>query len=324
MSSRTPQPRNTPDDAPEPRDSGSSPSSTDAAASALEHGARLAASSADFFQQFAKVLTGIAALIGAAGVILGDGQVRTIAVAAVIAGVLGVAWLISLSSKGPRSAYRTDVSLERSMFRGLIPFQDGDALPRREQECTLLYTIVTDRDFRVGVLYGEPACGKTSLLRAGFVPRLRARAEKRWTPLYVVAPAAGGPEAIQNLIRDELEGTLGLSDPAEQLEVLLARGAKRDGPIVVICDQFEQFLLGRASREERAVFLSWVAKCVASEHLPVRFVFALQRGFEDLAHELEGYLGRTIRGQDQLTLRRFTPDQARDVLATWPPPTVSR
>src|SRR5262249_3712255 len=59
-------------------------------------------------------------------------------------------------------------------FRGLLPFQeaDRDHFYGRDSDTLLMLKKVTSPEFRFGVLYGDSGCGKTSLLRAGVLPRL--------------------------------------------------------------------------------------------------------------------------------------------------------
>src|SRR4029077_17759362 len=68
-------------------------------------------------------------------------------------------------------------------FRGLLPFQEADRsrFYGRETETAALFELIRHGDFRFGVLFGESGCGKTSLLRAGMLPRLW---EEGYVPIY--------------------------------------------------------------------------------------------------------------------------------------------
>src|SRR5213078_4153226 len=60
-------------------------------------------------------------------------------------------------------------------FRGLLPFQeaDRDRFYGRDIDIAAVLEKVIHRQFRFGVLYGDSGCGKTSLIQAGILPRLR-------------------------------------------------------------------------------------------------------------------------------------------------------
>jgi len=85
-------------------------------------------------------------------------------------------------------------------LRGLLPFEEADALPGRARDVQELYTLVVSGVFRFGVLWGESGCGKTSLLRAGFIPTLR---ENEFLPLYIPRPTKDPQQAIRIALEKE-------------------------------------------------------------------------------------------------------------------------
>ena len=93
--------------------------------------------------------------------------------------------------------------------------------------------------FRVGLLYGPSGCGKTSLVKAGVLPRLDASV----TSLYVEATADETEVSLLQLIRHKvpsLPPELSLADSFAWLR--RDSGAALRGKIVVVLDQFEQWL----------------------------------------------------------------------------------
>jgi formylglycine-generating enzyme required for sulfatase activity len=102
----------------------------------------------------------------------------------------------------------------------------------------------------VGVLYGPSGCGKSSLVRAGLLPRLDASIFK----LYFEASADDTESRLsRRLVRHfpELEP---LSTLHERLAaVRRGAGPPRGHKMLVVVDQFEQWLHGRGESDRRAL-----------------------------------------------------------------------
>lgn len=83
--------------------------------------------------------------------------------------------------RGARAVPVTD--FHGGAFLGLSPFQesDRDRFYGREDDTKALVEMTCRASFRFGVLYGDSGAGKTSLVTAGLMPRLR---ETGRLPLY--------------------------------------------------------------------------------------------------------------------------------------------
>ena len=57
-------------------------------------------------------------------------------------------------------------------IRGLLPYDRDDPLPARDRAVKEFSELLTRTSFRLFALSGPPGCGKTSLIRAGLLPRL--------------------------------------------------------------------------------------------------------------------------------------------------------
>jgi formylglycine-generating enzyme required for sulfatase activity len=100
--------------------------------------------------------------------------------------------------------------------------------------------------FAVGLLYGPSGCGKSSLVKAGLLPRLAAHV----LPVYVEAtPEETEARLLRGLRRacPALEGGLDLVDTVDALR--RGRGLPPGHKVVLILDQFEQWLHGRRAEE---------------------------------------------------------------------------
>lgn len=133
---------------------------------------------------------------------------------------------------------------------------------------------------RLTVLHARSGAGKTSLLNAGLSPRLiregrlpvyaRTRAYEEDPTLAVkrsVAPPSLGPwpELLPNLSLHEFLGLVCINLSRETRE------------LVIIFDQFEEFLVSLPEPDLRLPFIKTLSDCYEDQSLPVRFVIALRR-----------------------------------------------
>ncbi|MDJ0661996.1 MAG: hypothetical protein QNJ42_21295 [Crocosphaera sp.] len=77
---------------------------------------------------------------------------------------------------------------EQIAIKGLRAFTKEDAEIFRELErntdiknCLLM---LKDREFRIGILYGESGCGKSSFIQAGLIPEL-SKEESEYVGIYI-------------------------------------------------------------------------------------------------------------------------------------------
>jgi WD40 repeat protein/serine/threonine protein kinase len=193
-------------------------------------------------------------------------------------------------------------------FRGLLPFQEADRsrFYGREMETAALFELIRHGDFRFGVLFGESGCGKTSLLRAGLLPRLW---EEGYLPIYCRSYkdplSAARDECRKRSQIDPIEGELAID--------YLRRAAKEiSATLVIICDQFEEFFVSHRSMEEREPFVSFVARCHDDDDLPVKLLVSMRSDFLYLIHaEFGGRIAEPLMSSRLYHLRNF--DEAHAV-----------
>ena len=96
----------------------------------------------------------------------------------------------------------------------------------------------TDKTFAVGLIYGPSGCGKSSLVKAGLLPRLSDAV----LPIYVEATAADTEVRILKQLHKQMPRlSTDLSLP-EACAELRKTGAGRNRKLLIVIDQFEQWL----------------------------------------------------------------------------------
>ncbi|HET9676984.1 MAG TPA: AAA family ATPase [Solirubrobacterales bacterium] len=171
----------------------------------------------------------------------------------------------------------------------------------REKESALV--IGNLRAARLTLLYAESGVGKSSVLRAGAVARLREFAagdvEGRGSPRLVPVvfsswserPVAGLVQAIREAIRPYLADGEAPELPADDLEAALeAAGQALDATVLVILDQFEEYFLYPDEEPEDKRIAAQIARCVNRRDLRANFLISIR---EDAYAEL----GDLFRGK---------------------------
>ncbi len=168
-----------------------------------------------------------------------------------------------------------------------------------------------EKTFRVGLMYGPSGSGKSSLLRAGLLPRL----DRKVVPIWIEATAKDTEFRLLRAIRKQcpdLPIDLGLVDTL----AIMRRGRVLPTPqkLLIVIDQLEQWLNAQRSDEEPELVAA-LRQC-DGEHLQalvsVRddFWLAVSRFMANLQVEL-------VQGKDVLLIDLFDLRHARKVLTAF-------
>jgi hypothetical protein len=213
---------------------------------------------------------------------------------------------IALDAQG---GFRWDAS--RPPFPGLLAFQEEDAAVYfgRDDDIRRLIERLEARRAQGGAklitLLGSSGSGKSSLLRAGVIPRLK-RAGRNWIVVPPIRPAehpidalavtlaaARGPGADWAKMKDDLVR----SDPKHALEDLAndlrVKAGVGEVQILIPVDQAEE-LFGVADPDETRRFLK-ILSGTLSEDLPFMAVMALR---SDFLGELQSATALTARFEE--------------------------
>ena len=139
----------------------------------------------------------------------------------------------------------------RNPFVGPVPFLDDRKLHGRDVECSTLYDLVVAK--RVVLLFSPSGAGKTSLIQAALLPRLRAKLDTLPVARVNRAPGAGEGSANRYVLSvlHSLETRFDEADRIAASELIhltlrsyLERRVSRTGPRprypLVVLDQFEE------------------------------------------------------------------------------------
>lgn len=155
-------------------------------------------------------------------------------------------------------------SHDTDFFPELLPGpRDRDGLPDILRFWkTAIEETEADRTFSVGLIYGPSGCGKSSLVKAGLLPRLTESV----LPIYLEASKDNTEVSLlQSLLKQcpGLQQNLSLKDTL--LNIRLGRGIPFNTKVLIVLDQFEQWLHATPGIED-AGLLHALRQC-DGEHL---------------------------------------------------------
>jgi hypothetical protein len=202
-------------------------------------------------------------------------------------------------------------STSGSLLRSVLPFSDGDRLIGRTAEIQDLLTLVQNPDARLVIVWGPPGTGKTSLLRAGIVPALRAG---NAIPIYLQRPTENLIGALSATFASQcatLPNDLPFRPP--ELEEAVLRALQGRSRVVFILDQFEEFF--RTSGKDTPIsFARWLGECIANPRLRAVFLLAIREDFFARLHHLSPYVLEPTRPSACFELEELTRASGREVL----------
>jgi DNA-binding winged helix-turn-helix (wHTH) protein len=155
--------------------------------------------------------------------------------------------------------------------------QDAPLFFGREPEVEAICSqILAHRSF---ILHGRSGAGKSSIVRAGLMPRLKSQGHSAFVIRSFVDPLAQMAAELSSVMTRDNSSSQ--TPPLDEMIALFAESSPHHSGVFFF-DQFEEFflLLTEASRRR---FIDGVGKLFTNEALPLRLVFALR---EDLLAEM--------------------------------------
>ena len=177
-------------------------------------------------------------------------------------------------------------ALERNPYKGLRPFSEadsGDFFGRDDLIDTLERRI---RETALLVVVGASGSGKSSVVEAGLVPRLRATAHETWEIVEMVP----GTHPFRELARalgqsiDSLRG-----DDLDLLRAVQQVASSETDRYLVVIDQCEELFHSDVDGRDRARFLRNVVEAVEDPYSQLTVVATLRADFYDRAIAEPGF-----------------------------------
>ncbi|MFD2467846.1 nSTAND1 domain-containing NTPase [Amycolatopsis silviterrae] len=190
-----------------------------------------------------------------------------------------------------------------SPYSGLAPFGVADAARFFGREKLVEDVLACLSAQRVAVVVGASGTGKTSLLRAGVVPKLTG-------PAVVLTPGAHPLEECHiHLAR--LAGTPVAAQSTEPrgLHQAVRRCVAEGSELVLVVDQFEEAFTLCADHAERARFIDQLLTAATTAHSGCRVILSVRADFYGDCVEHPA-LSRALR-DGQVTVAPMTADELR-------------
>jgi serine/threonine protein kinase len=204
---------------------------------------------------------------------------------------------------------------DESPYPGLSAFQEDDAdrFFGRAREISRMVARLRDQPL-VGIA-GPSGIGKSSFVRAGVMPALKAPGEAWET--YIVRPGRQPIAALASVLAPLITGSTAdgtratNADAFREHEDLVARlattpgtlgtllrerAARKNTRIVLFVDQFEELYTLVASADERRAFTACLAGAADDATSPVRVIAAIRSDFLDRVGEDRRFLDDLMRG----------------------------
>lgn len=181
----------------------------------------------------------------------------------------------------------------RNPYKGLRPFGEADAADFFGREALtgrLIARLSEPRaEARFLAVVGPSGSGKSSVVRAGLLPRLRGDAlpgSARWFVVDMHPGSHPFEELAEALLRvaESRPPDLVRELAGDRGGLLRAAGEllpDRDAELLVVVDQFEELFTLTASEEERVAFLDALVTAARARHGRVRVVATLRADFFD-------------------------------------------
>ena len=206
---------------------------------------------------------------------------------------------------------------DESPYAGLKSFQESDAHRFFGRGRDVAAAVTRLRDVPLLGIVGPSGVGKSSFVRAGIVPALKASGEQ-WSTLvvrpgrtpmaalaYALAPMVSTSASLSTTINDAMSQQSEViarlyAEPGFLGAALRGRARSRDQHLLLFVDQFEE-LYTQAEPRERQAFTACLASVCDDVTTPLRLVLSLRSDFLDHVAESPALMAELTHGLFFLT-----------------------
>lgn len=174
---------------------------------------------------------------------------------------------------------------------------------REEEIENICSRILARRSF---LLYGRSGVGKSSILRAGVIPRLQDQGHRACIVRSFTDPLQHMRRMVRRLVPGAGEGGVG-ADGLSLRELIHRRWPGPSSRIVVVLDQFEEFFL-LLDAGDRQAFIDELGAIMEDDALPLQFVFVTREDMLAEMSQLKPAVPEIFH--HEYRLGRLSPEQA--------------
>jgi eukaryotic-like serine/threonine-protein kinase len=218
--------------------------------------------------------------------------------------------LLEALERASASRFGRRVSEDECPYPGMSAFQEADAHRFFGRSSDVSHMVQRLRENPLVGVVGPSGVGKSSFLRAGVVPALKASGEP-WEVL-ITRPGRNPLQALATLLQLLVRSgaTSAEARMAEHAELvarlrhepgffgtlLRARARQNHGHILLFVDQFEELYTNVDDLEDRRAYTACLGGVADDPETPLRVVVSMRSDFLDRAAEDRQFMDRLTRG----------------------------
>ncbi len=167
-------------------------------------------------------------------------------------------------------------------YRGLLPFEEEHSklFFGRTELIEKLQNFV--KTHPLTVILGASGSGKSSLVKAGLIPKLKQEKSDKWCMLSPIRPGETPFSALNNALLDARLPNIELRNPQKTLTQSIAVWAKNhpNFKLFIFIDQSEEIITLCPDEHERQEFFQQILKAINAHQDTLRVVLSLRSDFE--------------------------------------------